>query len=267
MLLGSVFTRSLREQRRATAWWAIGLFGLAAMYASFWPSIRESADQFAEYMENLPEAVRALFGGELDIGTPEGYMNAELFALMGPLLFTVVAVGAGARAIAGEEDRGTLDLLLSTPVARWRLVVDSFGAMAAQVALLGVVLWAGAAGGSAVMGMDLSPLRLAQATLLTSLVGLVFGSTALLAGAATGRRGVAIGVAAALAVVTYALQALAVAVSALEPYRVLSPFHHSQAGQPLVSGLAAGHTAVLAAVPLVLIGVAVWAFERRDVAT
>ena len=40
---------------------------------------------------------------------------------MVPLLLLIAAIGAGAGAIAGEEERGTLDLLLSLPVSRRRL--------------------------------------------------------------------------------------------------------------------------------------------------
>ena len=86
------------------------------MYAAFYPSITEGAAQLQSYMDNLPEAIRNLIG--VDYTSPAGYLRAELFALLGPILFLVYAVGAGARAVAGEEETRSLDLLLSTPLTR-----------------------------------------------------------------------------------------------------------------------------------------------------
>ena len=65
---------------------------------------------------SLPETLRNLFGG--DFTTPAGYLRSETFSALGPILFLVFAIGAGARAIAGEEEGRTLDLLLSTPIRR-----------------------------------------------------------------------------------------------------------------------------------------------------
>ena len=43
---------------------------------------------------------------------------------MFPALFLVASVGNGAGSIAGEEERGTLDLLLSEPLSRTRIAVE-----------------------------------------------------------------------------------------------------------------------------------------------
>ena len=67
--------------------------------------------------QRLSEALKAFiaFGGDLDYVSGAGYLGSELFAFMVPLLLLIAAIGAGARAIAGEEERGTLDLLLANP--------------------------------------------------------------------------------------------------------------------------------------------------------
>ena len=51
---------------------------------------------------------------------------------MVPLLLLIAAIGAGARATAGEEERGTLDLLLANPISRRRLVLEKLAALAAE---------------------------------------------------------------------------------------------------------------------------------------
>ena len=48
---------------------------------------------------------------------------------MVPLLLMIAAIGAGAGAIAGEEERGTLELLLANPLSRRRLVLEKTAAV------------------------------------------------------------------------------------------------------------------------------------------
>jgi nucleotide-binding universal stress UspA family protein len=81
----------------------------------------------SEYARDLPESVRALFaGGELDVASPAGYLNSQIFALMAPLLLPIFAIGAGSAAVAGEEERGTLDLVLAHPIRRRNYVFQRF---------------------------------------------------------------------------------------------------------------------------------------------
>ncbi len=74
------------------------------------------------------------------MSTPVGYIRIELLSFMGPILVLLYAVGVGSSSIAGEEDRRTLDLLLTTPVTRSRVVVDKALAMVLGTLGLAVVL-------------------------------------------------------------------------------------------------------------------------------
>ena len=51
-----------------------------------------------------------------------------------PLLLLVFAIGLGARAIAGSEQEGTLELLLSNPVTRRTVVAERYLAMVGMIA-------------------------------------------------------------------------------------------------------------------------------------
>jgi ABC-2 type transport system permease protein len=94
-----------------------------------------------------------------------------------------------------------------------------------------------------------------------------FGAIALFLGAALGRRGAAIGVAAALAVAAYLLSSLAELVGFLKPLRVVSPFYHYAANDALHAGLAVEHIGFLLLLGAAAVVAAVVAFERRDLAT
>ena len=120
--------------------------------------------------------------------------------------------------------------------------------------------------GVAVVGMKVSAAHLAAATLSAALLAFAFGAIALMVGAYSGHRGVAIGLAAAAAVAAYLVNSLAAIVTFLEPARALSPFYHYVASDPLRHGLALDHVAFLVLVALAAAGLAIVAFERRDLA-
>jgi ABC-2 type transport system permease protein len=264
-MLGSVLLKTLRDSRRALIWWSLGLVGLVSMMVAVYPAVRGN-DSLDRLVQDYPGALKAFiaFGGTVDYTSAAGYLGSELFSFMVPLLLLLAAIGAGARAIAGEEEQGTLDLLLANPISRRRLVLEKLAALAAEVVVLAFALWSALAIGTAIAGMDIGRGKLAAATLDAALLALLFGVLAVLVGAATGRRGVAVAVPAAAAVAAYLVNALAAIVGALEPVQKASPFYHYVAGDPLRRGLALDHTALLALTAVGLALLAPVAFGRRD---
>jgi ABC-2 type transport system permease protein len=265
-MLSNVFLKSLRDQRKPLLWWSIGLIAIAIFTMAFYPSIRD-APGLDDMFEQMPEVLRKVFlGAVADLTSPEGYLNSQLYVFFAPVLFLFFTIGRGSWAIAGEEQNGTLDLLLSYPVMRWRVVVDKFLAM--TVATLGLVmtLWLGTVAGIVMVGMEISLLRVAEVTLSAGLLGMAFGSLALAVGCATGKRSLSIGVASAVAVLAYFWNALAPSVDVLEPFRKVSPFYYYSGADPLTNGLDPGHVAVLVGITVVLLALGIVAFRRRDLA-
>ena len=57
-----------------------------------------------------------------------------------PILFLVYGIGRGARSVAGEEEAGNLEVLLTTRVSPTSLVLHRAAALATGMLGLGVVL-------------------------------------------------------------------------------------------------------------------------------
>jgi ABC-2 type transport system permease protein len=267
-MLRNVFLKTLRDARRPIGWWSLGLVAMTALMVAVYPTVRDNPD-LNRMVEDYPDVFKAFLGlGEnVDYTSPVGYLNSELFSFMVPLLLLVAAIGAGARATAGEEERGTLDLLLANPISRRRLVLEKLAALAAELAVLSLVFWAALVVGAETIGMSVSAVHLAAATFAAGLLALSFGAIAALVGALLGRRGAAIGIAAAAAVAAYLLSSLADLVDFLRPLRGASPFYHYLANDALRAGLGLDHVAVLLGVTVVAAIGALVAFERRDLAT
>jgi ABC-2 type transport system permease protein len=265
-VLRDPFLKSLRDQARGLLIWVIGITAYVALLVAAYPSVRDSAGQLQDYFDNLPEAFRTAFlGSGGDFSSPAGFINTELFSWLGPIVFIAFAVSAANRALAAEEEDGTLSLLLAYPLSRRSLVLQRFAAMAVTIGILGLGFWLSLVVATSLAGMEVGAGELGQALLLFTLLGLAIGSVTLAVGAATGRKAAGIAAGAGVSVAMYLLNTLGQIIQTLEPYRVLSLFRYTGGTTPLGRGLGAVDVAVLVGTTLVLLLATLILFERRDI--
>lgn len=265
-MLHGISRKTLRDQRHGLLAWAAGVASLVALYVAMWPSVHKEPSM-TSLIENMPKALRALFAaGGADYSTPTGYVQIELLSFMGPMLLLIYAITTGAAAIAGEEERGTADLLLSCPVSRTEIVLRKAVALLVGVVGLAAVMGVSLIGEGAAAGMHLPYGHVVAAMTHLALLALVFGALALAVGAATGHAVASRAVPAVVAVAAYILNGLGEVISWLHPVRKFSPFYQYIGHDPLRSGfsLAALVVAGLTVAGLTLL--AVVTVRRRDLA-
>jgi ABC-2 type transport system permease protein len=265
MLLRNVFTKTVRDLRWPTFWVSLGCGTMTAYFAILFPTYSKLFDMNA-LLEKMGPAVKLLGASMGDASSLIGFLHIELFSMILPAAIVAFAAGMASGFTAGEESRGTIDLLLSYPISRRRVVLEKWLAVALGCVVIVVVLWVLALVGAAISASELPPDRLAAALVMLVLLGLAFGDIALTISAFTGNRGTAIGVTVALLVAMYLVDALASIVDGLGAIRPLSLFRYYMDGDPLRYGLNPGDAAVLAAVAAFFLVLAVIAFERRDLA-
>jgi len=260
-----VTLEAFRERRRSLVWWTVGLTATIALTIAFYPSLADD-QALSDYAKDLPESLRALFvGGELDIASPAGFLNSQVFALTAPMLLLIFAIGAGSGAVAGEEERGTLDLLLAHPLRRRDYVVGRFAALAGLVGGLSAVVLVAVALCSRIVDLEIGFGPLVAASVSVGLLALLFGTVALAVGSLRPGRAQAIAVGAGLAVAAWLLDGLAQVVDVLEPFRPLSPYYQTLGRNPLRDGVPWTGWAIVTIVTLLLVAVGAAGLERRDV--
>ena len=265
---GRVVARRLVADRRGGAgWWAAGLVALVVLSVAFFPTLR-AQESFDEVMRDLPEAMRSMFGIEeaIPVTSAPGYLQGRLFSLLAPLLLIVFGIGAGSRVIAGSEEDGTLELVLSTPATRRQVALGryaaSVGLLAGLTLVLAVSVLATAPPFGALEGVSVPGLLAACAG--AGALALLHLTVAFTVGAATGRRAPAAAAATVLAVTGYLVQGLAAVSDVIHPLRLVSPWHWYLGRNMLVQGVAPEAFVVPVALSAALLLVAIVAFERRD---
>jgi ABC-2 type transport system permease protein len=267
-MLRSIFGKTIWERRTGLVWWVLGVAALAMLTVAFWPTLRDQPD-LSEFLESLPPGLLALFGGsDVDVlFTPAGFVSSRLYASIGPILLIVFAISVGTRVVAGEEDRGTMDLLLSQPVTRTRIVIEGLGAMVLLVAVLAATLLGVLLATNPLFDLELTVTAVLAANVGVMLLAILHGALALAIGGLTGNRAITLGAATAVVVFGWFINGLAEVVKELEPAQQVSPFHWFLQGAPLSNGFDWPANILMAAVAAAFSAIAVWGFNRRDVAT
>lgn len=204
-----------------------------------------------------PDAVIAQMAGV-------SFSHPIVLALIG-----AVTVGLGARSCQGELERGTLDITLSRAISRTRYLLGYIVVMVVSVCIL--MTTAGVSMVALDRMLDVPGTiyvdRAVQACLNGTCVFIAFGAIAILMSVVLGRRFSAtfttVGILVAMFALTFAENVWSTPV--LDWLGPLSLFHWFQPGNTL-SGFtpgAANYVVPLAAT-LVMMAIALWRFERRD---
>ena len=258
----SVFAKTIYDRRHGLVWWSIGIALLTVSVLSVWPSVH---DEYQKLVQNYPEALLAFFGIEKGgLGSATGYLQAELFGLMLPLILIAYMIAACSAATAGEREAGTLEFLLSQPVSRARVLLEKYLGICISLATIVAVFVVALVVSTGVFDLHIGTANLLAATASALVLAALFGAIALLAGSVTRHRALAAGVASAAAVAAYLLSSLAALVEGLKTFRPMSPFWWYSGHDPLQHGLEPLHVLLLVGATLVFVSAAVATFVRRD---
>ncbi|MBJ7600320.1 MAG: hypothetical protein DLM67_10480 [Candidatus Nephthysia bennettiae] len=263
MWLRSVYLKTLRDYRVAILGWGIGM-GLVVVSPMASVGTLLTTPQAREQLVSLA----ASFAWNADVvavDTIGGYATFKIGIFI--FLIAIWPLLAGSRMLRGEEDRGSMDLLLSLPRRRLRVALEKLAAMWTALLgmglLIGLLAFAGGQkfggdfglGGGLLLGLDLA------------LVCAVVGGLALLISQFTPERGPAAGWTAGLLLIFIVLDMVHRVIPNSEWISRLSPIYYYNLSKPLVPSYGAnvGAMVLLGALVLVLSGAALWLFSRRDV--
>lgn len=256
------FTQTLRRLRGQILGWGIGLASYGLLMGAMFSSINQ-IEGLDELLANYPQEFLAFMGDVSTFSTPSGYFGTY-FSNLVPLFLVIFAVSTAAGLLAGDEERGTLDLVMAYPLSRWALFA---GRALGYIVALGLVLLISYLGWLVVLpwsGMDVSALQLLRPFVPLFGLMLLFGGLALPLSLLLPSARMASTVAGGLLVANFLLAGLARINDSLQPIMNLTPFAFYQQGDAM-DGLNWGWALGLMAVGLLFIVIAGFVFNRRDI--
>lgn len=265
-----VFRETLRRGWRGMLLWGIG-FALIALAQSSVLGDVDALKEFGDLVASMPPFITAMIGSTdaAFLGTPEGFLTGKFYSVI-VIVFAVYGVMSGLNVTAVEEDRGILNMLMSAPLPRWRLVVEKFLAFA--VLLFGAVLITDL---GLMLGILITPVaaqmniaRLFTVTLGLYPLGLIaMAFTAMISGLIA-NRSLVTGISFAFVIVSYFINFIGgmASDSIVSAVSGVSFFSYYNAVDAMKNGLALGGMLLLVVISVVLVGVGTLGFQRRDIA-
>ena len=262
---GRLFLRTWRAQRAKLVAVAIGL----TIWGSLMPVVYEAFKEQIKVLLGtgaIPQQFVQFGGG--DLFTLPGTIALGFIHPIAVALTLVFALGFAVASVAGERQRGTLEVLLARPLSRRRLYLTLLVATILFVAIAMAAQVLGTFIGSSLSGSlaELQPERLGLMWLNGLLVFAAFGSIALAASVSFDRLTPALAVSLGFVLVSYFLEiigSLWIDARGLQPY---SLFHYLDPKGALNGTMTVGDWLI----PLGVFGAGVIAalvvFPRRDLA-
>jgi ABC-2 type transport system permease protein len=258
----SVFLKTLRDYRIAILGWGVGMGLVIVSPMASVATLISTPQQRAALA-----ALAAQFAWNADpvaADTIGGYATFKIGVFI--FLICVWPLLAASRTLRGEEDRGSLDVLLSMPRSRARIALEKVAAIWTALLLIGLIAGVIAYLGGRGFTADFT---LADALLFgldLTLICMVFGGVALLISQFTHERGPAAGATGGLLVLFIVLDMAHRVIPHTDWISQLSPIYYYNLSKPLIPsyGTSLSGMLVLLALAILLTGAAVWLFVRRD---
>jgi ABC-2 type transport system permease protein len=306
-MMGALVLKLLRDIRMALALVALLLAGYQTLWAKITQRISSQlapmlekvlmpgvtlADVQEAIFEGPGKVLKSLIGGEgINIFQVKDALTIGYVHPLTQTILCIWAIGRAAGAVAGELDRGTMELLLAQPVPRYRIILAHLSVDVLTIPVLCFSLWAGnwlgvslvdlrEGAGSKTPEAVINPMMFAPA--LFNVAALVFalsGFTMWLS--ARGRfRGRVLGVAVFVTLLQFLVNVVGQFWEDVAPLRPLTIFYYYQPQQIILNqrwtvDVGAGFNfgqplftlnviAVLSTVGVIGYALAFWKFCRRD---
>src|SRR4051812_45327837 len=115
----------LRNRRSSIFWWTLSAVAVVTLILLIYPPLKHQADQFNKVINQLPDGLRQLKAGgtgHVDVASPVDFLNSQLYYITLPILLIILTITRGSALIGRDEQDHTIELLLSRPVSRGRLL-------------------------------------------------------------------------------------------------------------------------------------------------
>ena len=267
MWFRNVYLKTLRDYRVAILGWGFGMGLLVYVVLASYPSLVATAAARASLII-LAKSFTAI-GEAIGVGTAGGYATFKVGFTI--LLMALWPILAGSRMLRGEEERGSLDVLLTTPESRVRVALQKLAAMWTALLAMGILIGLLAyAGGKSVSATFTFTDALLFGLNLALICG-VFGNLALLVSQFTQERRTAAGITGGLLLLAIVLDMVHRVIPGTDWISRISPVYYYNLSKPLVPTYAPGYPLnlgallVLSALAVIFAGAGVWLFVGRDV--
>ncbi|MFB6189534.1 MAG: ABC transporter permease subunit [Halapricum sp.] len=154
-----------RRRLKGALYLSVGLSLLAGMYIGTFPSVATDID-LDQFIDQMPDIFTQLFN-IATMNTIEGFLSAEMYSIGWVVLLGLYVAYSAATLIAEDVDHERMDILLSLPISRARLLSEKFASLLVPIVVVNVVVPVVIYVGTLAIGYPIDPVNLAMAHVLS----------------------------------------------------------------------------------------------------
>lgn len=122
-----IFLQTIKDKKNSLIIYCLAAIGFMWMYIAMFPSMQSQAEQFQELMKSYPQAMMKAFNiEELSFDKIEKFLAMEDFSIIWPLMVAFLFISLAGNSLAGEIERGTIEIILAKPVSRTKIYFSRY---------------------------------------------------------------------------------------------------------------------------------------------
>ena len=187
-------------------------------------------DVSTEFFKGPGKIIQALIGSnesnELILTEPKDVLSVGYLHPVILIILSIWAVGRGATAIAGELDRGTMELLLAQPIPRWRVILAHLCVDGLTIPILCLAIWGGSCLGILMMAIPVDPLEFAPALSCSAMLLFAIGGYTMWISSMNRNRGRAMSIAVLVTLLQFLVNVLGQIWEPMNSFRPFTVFYY-----------------------------------------
>ena len=254
-----LLVQELKFRIGAMLGWGLGLCFFPLVYIGIYPSVADEMAGFADL-----EIYKAM---GMSIGTFADWVGSIMLALF-PLVAAIYAIGNGTGTLAGEEEDGRLEMIVTLPQPRWKIVTAK--ALAHSISSFIIILFVSLVTWGVFIAIEgqidtvLGGLDLFEAVLSTWVFVFAVGMLSMFLASFCSSRRIATIIATVVLIIGYFGSNLSASTKVLEPFEPLFlSTYIDGSGQAVIDGQASGDVLVLLGIGVVSFILALFFFQKR----
>ncbi|MDP2683763.1 MAG: ABC transporter permease subunit [bacterium] len=264
----TVFLRVLNDRKISLAVYCLVGIVLLWMFIILYPIIEEQASVIMELFEGLPEGFLKAFGADSEsFTTVEGFLAAKQYSATWPIMVILLLVALAGTVIAGEIEKGSIEISLSNPVSRLRIFFGRY-----SVGFIGLLAFTVCSVFSLVplaafYDVDIGFSNVLKLSIITSLFGLTVLSLSMLLSSIFSEKNKVYMFVGGVMVVMYMLNVVALIKEDIDYIKYASFFHFLETNGALILNEIGNISIIVFAVcSIAFTIIGAWWFNKRDIA-
>lgn len=123
----AIFIQTIKDRKTHLIIYSLVVLLFIWLYASIYPVIQAKSDLLQQTLKAYPESLMKAFNVDISAYTTfGGFFASEQYSFVWPIIAIFFVVSFGGGMIAGEIEKGTIELLISRPLSRQKIYFSKF---------------------------------------------------------------------------------------------------------------------------------------------